>query len=203
MDVTTTPRRTSTPRVSNPAIASGKCVLAGRPREEMLAQHRAVVGFLGFVAEQGGRGAVAEAGQRVRRRGSSRASADDDDASQVCLRLDLEGREPPADMDHAVPLGHAPAVERTQSGGREGRAGGRIETGVVPGAAQRAARQDALHQRRSLVRAGRSHGPNAIGHADQKDRIALALPGDQAGRLEIPDRHAKAKVAILLVVRHR
>ena len=75
---------------------------------------------------------------------------------------------------------HAPARDGVEGGCAQRLAGFEAETGVVPGASNGVAHDDALSERTVVVRAMRTHGEESIAGASQENLILADAPDDHA-----------------------
>ncbi len=157
--------------------------LLGRgPREVVLREVGPVDGRRRIGAQEVDLAGVTLAAQRRRGGAACGARAHDDDRAR--RRRGSHGRGvglARADADASVRARDVEAGQGVQRGAALGVARAQIEAGVVPGAPDRVADDDALAQGAAVVRAGRADGEHVGAAADEQHRLAARV-AQQASR---------------------
>ncbi len=169
----------------------------GAAGQVVLGQVGPVVGRGGVGAEQGDGPVVALVAQAEGRRVAGGAATDDHHRGR-CLRVGRQvrrgGGQGRADVGLAVAAVHLPARQVVQRRRGEQAPVVQAEAGVVPGAAQGVAVDQALGQGRAVVRAGGAYGVQLPGLAHQQRRFAADVAGERAAFDDVRQGHALGEV---------
>ena len=167
------------------------------PREIVFRQIRPVDGRRGVVAQHDDLALIALPAEHVGRGEPRRAAAENDDPPGIVrgrAGVTLKQGALRADERLALPLFRPPRVERTERRRSERLARTEIETGVVPGAADRLVDHESVREGTVVVGAVGADGEDLPAAARQEDRFLADMPEQLAVVGKLVERHAQRQV---------
>ena len=171
------------------------------PGQVILREIGLVVRQLGLPADHHDAATVALGAKRVGGKRAGRAHADDDHGfGTLRRRRGRSGLELPADKVPVVAPLHLPPRQRRQRRRTQDRTGAEVETGMVPGAADRPVHERPLGQRSTVMRARSRDRVHVVADARQEDLILAEVTGDHLAVAEVIDENAVAQVPVSHVV---
>src|SRR5438270_3796574 len=176
----------------------GNPFLGSASREVVLGQVRAIRRSIGVRIDERDRAPVPMTAKHLGGRESSRAAPDDGDRTRAAARLGhgsvrklFRHPEPAAVALDAVP------GDGKESGRRDRLSRTKVETGMVPGAADGVADDQALPERTAVVGATCSDGDHVVARAAGDDGLSAYLAGEGRGALEARDFGPLSKIGAL------